>query len=78
MKQTTILDEAIKEANISIACCLDEVSEVTEHDLEHIQKQIDIIEDEIKQVDKHDIDINELNEDIELTYNQDHKESEEE
>ena len=25
-------------------------------------------------VDKHDIEINELNEDIELTYNQDHKE----
>jgi len=25
-------------------------------------------------VDKHDIDIHELNEDIELTYNQDHKE----
>ena len=48
-KQTTILDEAIKEASISIACCLDEVSEVTQHDLEHIQKQIDIIETEIFQ-----------------------------
>jgi len=29
-------------------------------------------------VDKHDIDIHELNEDIELTYNEQHKESEEE
>ena len=29
-------------------------------------------------VDKHDIDIHELNEDIELTYNEEHKESEEE
>ena len=46
------VQEAIKEASISIACCLDEVSEVTEHDLEHIQKQIDIIEDEIKQQEK--------------------------
>ena len=29
-------------------------------------------------VDKHDIEINELNEDIELTYNQDHKEEQKE
>ena len=29
-------------------------------------------------VDKHDIDIHELNEDIELTYNEQHKETEEE
>ena len=42
------LDKAIKEASISIACLLDEASEVAQYDLEHIQKQIDIIEDEIK------------------------------
>ena len=36
--------EAIKEASISIACCLDEVDDVTQQDLEHIQKQITIIE----------------------------------
>ena len=42
------LDKAIKEASISIACLLDEASEVAQYDLEHIQKQIDKIEDEIK------------------------------
>jgi AMMECR1 domain-containing protein len=36
--------EAVKEASISIACCLDEVDDVTQQDLEHIQKQITIIE----------------------------------
>ena len=41
---TEAVQEAIKEASISIACCLDEVSEVTQHDLEHIQKQITLIE----------------------------------
>tara|TARA_X000001382_G_scaffold119685_2_gene100682 strand:- start:198 stop:374 length:177 start_codon:yes stop_codon:yes gene_type:complete len=40
----TELSKAIKEASISIACCLDEVGDVTQHDLEHIQKQITIIE----------------------------------
>ena len=28
--------EAVKEASISIACCLDEVEDVTQQDLEHI------------------------------------------
>jgi len=36
--------EALKEASISIACALDEVGEVTREDLEHIQKQITILE----------------------------------
>jgi AMMECR1 domain-containing protein len=36
--------EALKEASISIACCLDEVSEVTKEDLEHIQSQLCILE----------------------------------
>ena len=36
--------EAVREASISIACCLDEVDDVTQQDLEHIQKQITIIE----------------------------------
>jgi AMMECR1 domain-containing protein len=36
--------EALKEASISIACCLDEVSEVTREDLEHIQSQLCILE----------------------------------
>ena len=44
------IQEAIKEASISIACCLDEVSEVTQHDLEHIQTQIDMIEDELNEI----------------------------
>ena len=38
------VQESIKEVSISIACCLDEVSEVSQHDLEHIQRQITIIE----------------------------------
>ena len=37
--------EALKEASISIACALDEVGEVTKEDLEHIQKQITILEE---------------------------------
>jgi hypothetical protein len=36
--------EAVREASISTACCLDEVGDVTQQDLEHIQKQITIIE----------------------------------
>ena len=36
--------EALKEASISVACALDEVGEVTREDLEHIQKQITILE----------------------------------
>ena len=36
--------EALKEVSISIACALDEVGEVTKEDLEHIQKQITILE----------------------------------
>jgi len=36
--------EALKEASISVACCLDEVSEVTQSDLEHIQLQLCILE----------------------------------
>ena len=38
--------EALKEASISIASALDDVSEVTKEDLEHIQKQITILENE--------------------------------
>ena len=36
--------KAVKEASISIACCLDDVDDVTQKDLEHIQNQITIIE----------------------------------
>ena len=36
--------EALKEASISIACCLDDVDDVSKKDLEHIQNQITIIE----------------------------------
>jgi len=36
--------EAVREASISIASCLDEPSEVTKKDLEHIQDQITKIE----------------------------------
>jgi hypothetical protein len=36
--------EAIREASISIACCLDEPSDVSKKDLEHIQDQITKIE----------------------------------
>ena len=35
---------AVREASISIACCLDEPSKVTKKDLEHIQYQITKIE----------------------------------
>ena len=37
--------KALKEASVSIACCLDDVSAVTKEDLEHIQKQITILEE---------------------------------
>ena len=43
--------EAVKEASISIACCLDEVEDVTQQDLEHIQDQITIIENYFKDID---------------------------
>jgi hypothetical protein len=43
MKMNEVL-KAVREASISIACCLDEVGDVTQQDLEHIQKQITIIE----------------------------------
>ena len=43
MKMNEVL-KAVREASISIACCLDEVDDVTQQDLEHIQKQITIIE----------------------------------
>jgi len=36
--------KAVKEASISIACLLDEPSEITNKDLEHIQNQITIME----------------------------------
>jgi hypothetical protein len=36
--------KAVKEASISIACLLDEPNDVTVEDLEHIQKQVTIIE----------------------------------
>ena len=36
--------EAVREASISIACCLDAIEDVTQQDLEHIQAQITIIE----------------------------------
>jgi len=39
--------DIIKEASVSIACCLDEPSEVTREDLEHIQKQITILENNL-------------------------------
>ena len=39
-----ILIKAIRESSISIACLLDEPSEVTQKDLKHIQDQITIIE----------------------------------
>ena len=44
--------EAVKEASISIACCLDEVEDVTQQDLEHIQDQITIIENYFKYINK--------------------------
>ena len=42
--------EAVKEVSISIACCLDEVEDVTQQDLEHIQDQITIIENYFKDI----------------------------
>ena len=36
--------KALREASVSIACCLDDVESVTKKDLEHIQKQITILE----------------------------------
>ena len=36
--------EAVREASISIACCLDEPSDVSKKDLEHIQDQITTLE----------------------------------
>ena len=39
---------AVKEASISIACLLDEPTEVTVKDLEHLQNQITILENELK------------------------------
>jgi len=36
--------KAVKEASISIACLLDEPNDVTVKDLEHIQKQVTIVE----------------------------------
>ena len=43
--------EALGEASISIACCLDEVEDVTQLDLEHLQNQITIIENYFKDID---------------------------
>ena len=42
--------KAVKEASISIACLLDEPSEVLNKDLEHIQNQITIIENYFEEV----------------------------
>ena len=39
--------KALKEASVSIACCLDDVSAVTKEGLEHIQKQITILENNL-------------------------------
>jgi len=39
--------KALKEASVSIACCLDDLSAVTKEDLEHIQKQITILENNL-------------------------------
>jgi len=39
--------KALKEVSVSIACCLDDVSAVTKEDLEHIQKQITILENNL-------------------------------
>ena len=47
MKMDKVL-EAVREASISIACCLDEVGDVTQQDLEHIQDQITMIENYLK------------------------------
>ena len=42
--------EVLGEASISIACCLDELKDVTQQDLEHIQDQITIIENYFKEL----------------------------
>ena len=44
--------EAVKQASISIACCLDEVEDVTQLDLEHLQNQITNIENYFKELNK--------------------------
>ena len=44
--------EALGEASISIACCLDELKDITQQDLEHIQDQIIIIENYFKDINK--------------------------
>lgn len=44
MTETHRVEEVIREASLSIACCLDEVTDVTQQDLEHIQDQISQIE----------------------------------
>ena len=41
--------KAVKEASISIACLLDEPSEITNKDLEHIQNQITIMENYLEE-----------------------------
>ena len=41
--------EAVREASISTACCLDEVGDVTQQDLEHIQGQITAIENYLEE-----------------------------
>ena len=42
------LKKAIDELSISIACLLDEPTEVAQEDLEHIQDQITIIDNEYR------------------------------
>ncbi len=44
MTETYRVDTVIREASLSIACCLDEVADVTQKDLEHIQDRISEIE----------------------------------
>ena len=44
MQMSKEILEAVREASISIACCLDEPSDVSKKDLEHIQDQITKIE----------------------------------
>tara|TARA_R110000737_G_scaffold58142_1_gene83980 strand:- start:670 stop:861 length:192 start_codon:yes stop_codon:yes gene_type:complete len=44
MTKTYRVEEVIREASLSIACCLDEVADVTQQDLEHIQDRISEIE----------------------------------
>ena len=35
------MNELINEIDISLACCLDDISEVTEHDIEHIYQNFE-------------------------------------